>query len=75
MRWDFWRKADWEEAGERARRLHSAWLTEALASAKRQPRIPVRKVDEGGFTRMTGTPEGKARSERWWSLALERVDD
>lgn len=29
----------------------------------------------GGFAGMMGRPSGPARAERWWSLALARVDD
>jgi hypothetical protein len=29
----------------------------------------------GGFAGMMGCPSGPARAERWWSLALARVDD
>jgi len=75
MRWQFWRREDFEEAGERARRLHSAWLTEALRSGKSVPRIPVRPVDSGGFDRASASTIRRAHHQRWWSLALERVDD
>ena len=74
MRWAFWRKEDWEEAGERARRLHSLWLTDAIASGRPQSRIPVRRVDDGGFARVSESGISCQRADRWWSLALEKVD-
>jgi hypothetical protein len=61
------------EAGRLARLLHSRWLTEAMARPYDVPRIPTRKVSEGGFSRMLGRPGGRERAERWWDLALERV--
>ena len=75
MQWLPWisrRKA--LEAGERARRLHSAWLSAALASGRSYPRIPSRPVERGGFDALRHRPTGPERAERWWSLALERVE-
>ncbi|MDX2148395.1 MAG: hypothetical protein SFZ23_12815 [Planctomycetota bacterium] len=61
------------DPGEVARRLHSAWLTAALASGRRFPRIPLRRVDAGGFDWLMSRPEGPQRAERWWKRALRRV--
>jgi hypothetical protein len=57
------------------RRTHSRWLTRAFASGREYPRIPVRAVSAGGFTRLMTRPGGPMLAERWWSCALERVDD
>lgn len=76
MLWRGWfqhRRA--EEAGARARRLHETWLTGAMRAPKRYPRIPVRRVDLGGFGPMLARPEGRSRAEAWWSAALDRVDN
>ncbi len=73
MIWDFGRKKRLEEAGELARRQHSQWLTRVLASAQPVPRIPVRRVDEGGFTPQMQRKHGPGHAETWWALALERV--
>lgn len=73
MIWDFGRKKRLEEAGELARRQHSQWLTRALASTQPVPHIPVRRVDEGGFTGQMRRKHGPGRAETWWTLALERV--
>ncbi len=63
------------DLGAVARALHSRWLTRAIESKKPYPRIPVRRVDTGGFDRMMASEGGRARAERWWDLALGRVDD
>jgi len=42
---------------------------------ERLPRIPVKKVSEGGFAGLMSTPAGRYRAERWWERALEQVDD
>ena len=59
------------------RRIHERWLTRAMQSGKPYPRIPIRRVDElgrGGFDDVRTRPEARARADRWWSLALDRVD-
>jgi hypothetical protein len=75
MFWRLSRKSDILERGEVARRLHSQWLSRALSSGQAYPRIPVRRVDEGGFSALQGTAYGRQVADAWWSLALERVDD
>lgn len=73
------------EAGERARRAHSLWLTHHLVGRSRigggdpgravagVPDIPSRKVVEGGFDELISTPLGKAWAEDWWNSAMERA--
>jgi hypothetical protein len=63
-----------EDPGEKARREHSAWLTKALAGTRRYPEIPVRPVPEGGFDELRHRPNGMKLAERWWRMALRRVD-
>lgn len=64
-----------EEAGARARREHSAWLTAALREGgARWPRIPTRLVSEGGFARVLARRDGAARCERWWGAAIGRTE-
>jgi hypothetical protein len=62
-------------AGELFRRQHSLWLTRAMRSGREYPRIPIRAVDAGGWTRLMSRPGGPALAERWWARALDRVDD
>ncbi len=75
MRW--WFRSDRErlEAGELARRQHSAWLTSAMASGAKYPRIPTRPVERGGFSALLRRENGPKLAERWWNLALGRIDD
>ena len=62
-------------AAERARIVHSAWLTRAVRDrAGTLPRIPTRRVDRGGFEAVRSTPEGRAWADDWWHFALDRVD-
>ena len=75
MIWDFIQRRALEEAGARARREHAAWLTWALASNEAVPRIPVRRVDLGGFSQQVKREPGPAHAERWWALALGAVPD
>jgi hypothetical protein len=74
----FWRLFSREKAlerGEAARRLHSSWLSRAIRREKSYPRIPIRRVDQGGFDALMGTSYGRACAEAWWMMALEQVDD
>lgn len=61
------------EAGRLARLMHSRWLSDAIARPMDVPRIPTRRVADGGFSTMLGRPGGRERAERWWDLALDRV--
>lgn len=71
----FWRNR-LQDAGERARREHSAFLTQALRTrlGVNVPRIPRRKVDDGGFDRLMQDPRGRAAAERWWGARFEDGD-
>lgn len=62
-------------SSELARAIHSEWLTRALEGRKVYPRIPTRRVDEGGFDALRARARGMARAEQWWTAALERVDE
>lgn len=63
-----------ETAAEKARRLHSAWLTHALNDPSALPRIPVRPVSRGGFAAIVASPGGRAWADRWWSGAFHQVE-
>jgi hypothetical protein len=56
------------------RRMHERWLTRALSSGRAYPRLPIRRVDQGGFDAVRREPAARARADRWWELALDRVD-
>jgi len=61
--------------GERMIVEHSIWLTEALRLPMGLPRIPVRRVGDGGFASLLATRAGRYRAERWWDSTLQRVPD
>lgn len=61
-------------ASERARRVHSAWLTRALAEdAHEAPRIPARRVEQGGFGALLRTARGRSWAWEWWGRVLESL--
>ncbi len=55
------------------------WLTWALGrggsheSQPTLPRIPVKRVDEGGFEDLLRRPGGARLAEAWWDEALDMV--
>lgn len=76
MRFNLFRSGlDLLSAGERVRREHERWLTLALSRrGPAPPRIPVRKVDEGGFAAMLAAPGGRERAEQWWMDAFAALE-
>ncbi len=66
-------RRDLFDAGERFRAEHSAWLTLAMMSGRKYPRIPAKRADLGGYDRLMATRSGRDRSARWWRLALARI--
>ena len=75
MVWRVLRRVDMLWLGERARRVHEAWLNEALKNPDRWPRIPTRRVSDGGFGPMMSKPEGRAWARQWWGDVLVESDD
>jgi len=63
-----------ETPGAAARRQHSAFLTEALATGRRYPRIPMKPVEKGGFSFLQSLENGAQIAAKWWEMALELVD-
>lgn len=74
MLWRFFGRNDLPDKAVEFRRVHEEWLTRAMRSKREYPRIPLRRVDEGGFGPMMARPEGQARAQQWWSIALDRLD-
>jgi hypothetical protein len=74
MHWRFWEHDDGMDEGEKACLVHSRWLSQALGSGKPYPRIPVRPVITGGFSRLMTKPGGARLAELWWEAALSRID-
>jgi hypothetical protein len=52
----------------------NAFLDWALGDGKALPRIPRRRVDQGGFTELMRRPLAKIVAAHWWRRALDRVD-
>ncbi len=64
-----------ENAGQRARRVHGQWLTQAiLGGGLSAPRIPTRKVTEGGFENVRKTCDGRVWADSWWRGAFRTTD-
>lgn len=62
-------------ASEQARRVHSAWLTRALSGEMAElPRIPARRVEQGGFNALLFTAAGRRWAAEWWRRVLERLE-
>lgn len=62
------------ERGEIARRHTSVWLTWAMAERDGSlPKIPLRRVDEGGWKFLRSTPLGRWVAWHWWERAFERI--
>ena len=51
-----------------------AFINWALANSDKMPRIPRRRVSEGGFTAILRNPGARAMVGRFWSKTLEVWD-
>ena len=52
---------------------HARWLSRVLRRGDPVPRIPARRVSDGGFARMMSSPAGREYAAQWWDDALERL--
>jgi len=52
---------------------HSAFLTWAMQFPDEVPRIPRRRVDQGGFTMILRRPGARAAVLGFWKRTLERI--
>lgn len=75
MIWLGLRKKRLLDAGARFRAEHSRFLTLALLSGRKYPRIPTKRVDQGGYSGLLRLSEGEKRAAMWWAAAMTRVDD
>lgn len=64
----------WLTPSQKARLQHQRWLNRAMAGDTRALRIPVRRVDEGGFNHLRTIPGGRQWAEHWWTEAIDRAD-
>ena len=74
MRFRFFRLISPLSTRERMIREHAQWLTRAVRRPRGYPRIPVRKVSEGGYAGLMASPNGRSIADGWWHSALERLD-
>ena len=70
MRWRRAWQSDDEIKAAAFRRVHERWLEQALCRPESIPRIPVRRVAAGGFSRLLARPGGRLAIERWWRRVL-----
>ena len=73
MRFPFFQAKRRRTTRERMIREHAQWLTRATRLGYRCPRIPVRKVSEGGFARLMTSRAGRLYAAGWWESALDRL--
>jgi len=52
----------------------NAFLNWALGDERALPRIPRRRVDQGGFTELMRRPLARVMATHWWRRALDRID-
>lgn len=74
MLWRLFSRDDLPSRAALYRRVHEQFLTRALASKRRYPSIPLRRVSDGGFDGLRRRPHGMSLAARWWDLALQSVD-
>lgn len=73
MRFPFFRRKKRLTARQRMILEHTLWLNRAVRRPQQYPRIPVRRVSEGGFAGLMTRPTGRRIAFDWWKTALERV--
>jgi hypothetical protein len=52
----------------------SAFLNWALAEDRGLPRIPRKRVDEGGFAELLAVPGARVLIRRWWNRVLTDLE-
>ncbi len=65
------------DAGARFRAMHSSFLTRALKLGwfgGKCPRIPAKRVDEGGYSGLLKMSEREKRATLWWAAAMSKMD-
>ena len=51
----------------------NAFLSWALSEDRNLPRIPRRRVDQGGFGKLLDRPLARTVVTHWWGRALEKL--
>jgi hypothetical protein len=73
----FWKRLRERHIGSLAKlycQTHERWLNRALSAGASVPRIPLRRVADGGYAELSSTPTGRAHAALWWDRALSRVE-
>lgn len=52
----------------------SAWLSWAIRNRVEVPRIPRRRVDLGGFTKIINNPGARAAAKQFWVRTFAALD-
>jgi len=63
------------DTGALFRAQHARFLTLAMRSGCRYPRIPTKPVDSGGFSGLMKLSTGEKRAAMWWACAIDLVED
>lgn len=53
----------------------NAFLTWSMQNGQDMPRIPRRRVDEGGFSQLLSRPNADGIIACWWAKALDKIRD
>lgn len=75
MLWNGFKRKKIIDAGARYRAEHSAFLTFALRTTRRIPRIPRKRADQGGYSGLLKLDTGERHAAQWWSLAMMKLDE
>ena len=74
MFWGLWTYRRLQKTAARMRAEHERFLSAALAPHRRYPRIPTKRVDQGGFDRLMSRQSGRKLADRWWETAFDRIE-
>ena len=75
MLWSGLKRKRLLDASARYRAEHSAFLTFAMRTSRRIPRIPRKRADQGGYSGLLKLETGEKHAVRWWTLAITKLDE
>ena len=61
------------ETRQRMLRETETWLNWAIKQRSGVPRIPTRRVSEGGYGELVRRPLGRLMATHWWARAIEKI--
>lgn len=74
MRFPGFTKFSLESIRDRMIRQHSRWLSRMLRRRQAPVRIPLRRVSDGGYSRLMASEDGRQIAAQWWEAALQKLD-